>query len=454
MTSYTIKRGICLPMQGEPRQEIVSKTVKHVAVVFDDFKYFKPDLHCSEGEKVLCGQYLATDRSNPKLRITAPGSGEITRIRRGERRALQSIEIALDPDASATPFSLWKGPDLSQYTQAQLIEFILESGLFTAFRERPFGAIPNPERAPKALFVTAIDTHPLAPDPQTVLAGQEEAFLLGLRVCLKLVDCPVFLCKAPQAKIPQIEDEHLQVVEFKGKHPAGLVGTHIHFLRPASLQNPIWHIGYQDIAALGKLFQTGQLHCDRVISLGGAGVLQPRLLRCPAGASINELLEGELADFQPESMRIIDGSVFYGRAIDQDAVPFLSRYSHQISVLEEDRERQLLGWIAPGSRIFSVIRAVTSRFLSPRRCRITSSSHGEKRPMVPIELYERVMPLRLEPTFLLRALLTEDLEQAIALGALELEEEDLSLCTFVSPEKEDFGPLLRRVLDQIWKENQ
>ncbi len=246
--------------------------------------------------------------------------------------------------------------------------------------------------------------------------------------------------------MPMAVPPGVTVEEFSGPHPAGAPGTHIHVVDPVDHHRISWHVGYQDVAAIGRLVTTGRLDVERVVALAGPGVVRPRLLRTRVGASTDDLTRGELA---PGEQRIISGSVLDGRAASGEADGWLGRYHQQISVLPEGRERELFGWIAPGARKFSLWRVVLGHFHRGGALPLTTTTNGGPRAMVPIGGYERVLPLDLPATFLLRALITGDVEQAEALGVLELDEEDLALCTFVCPGKYEYGPLLRAMLERI-----
>jgi Na+-transporting NADH:ubiquinone oxidoreductase subunit A len=248
--------------------------------------------------------------------------------------------------------------------------------------------------------------------------------------------------------MPVSEQRSVSVAEFSGPHPAGLPGTHIHFLAPVGSGRTVWHLGYQDVIAIGYLFTTGRLWTERVVALAGPAVRFPRLVRTRLGASTNDLVEGELVEGE---CRVISGSVLSGRRAAEWGA-YLGRYHNQVSVLREGRERELLGWLRPGRRKFSSLPAFAAHLFRDRRFALTTAQNGSPRAMVPIGSYERVMPLEILPTQLLRALLVRDTDAAQALGCLELDEEDLALCSFVCPSKHDFGPVLRSVLDQIRKE--
>jgi Na+-transporting NADH:ubiquinone oxidoreductase subunit A len=325
----------------------------------------------------------------------------------------------------------------------------VESGRWTALRQRPFSRVANPSGRPHSIFVTACDSNPLAPAPDVVFAGQAENFDRGLQALAKLTDGPVHVCKAQGSLIPVPNGGRFQSEEFAGPHPAGTAGLHIHKLDPVDRSKTVWHIGYQDVISIGKLFATGRLDVSRVISLAGPGVTRPRLLKTRIGASTTELTSREIHEGE---QRVISGSVLSGRRAMGDIFGYLGAYHQQITVLPEGRQREFLGWLTPGADRFSIVNAYLSKLLPGRQFPFSTTTYGSDRAMVPIGMYEAVMPMDILPTFLLRALLVGDLERAEELGCLELDEEDLALCTFVCPGKSEYGPLLRQMLDQIEKE--
>jgi Na+-transporting NADH:ubiquinone oxidoreductase subunit A len=454
MGVHRTRRGLDLPIAGDPELRIeAARAVTRVALVAADYVGLRPILHVHPGDRVLRGQALFEDKRNPGVPFVAPAAGRVAAVNRGDRRALRSIVIDVaeaagtDPQVALPNFTGRPPADLDRDAARALL---VESGLWTALRTRPFSRIPSPASVPQALFVTAIDTRPHAPAPELVLANRAEDFAAGVRVLEKLTDGPVFVCKAAGATIPVPDSSRLRVEEFAGPHPSGTAGLHIHLLHPVSLERSVWHVSYQDVAAIGRLVLTGRIDVERVVSLAGPGVARPRLLRTRLGASTDELAAGELRD---GPQRVVSGSVLDGRAASGEVLGYLGRYHLQITALPEGHRREFMGWLAPGRDKFSVTNAFASAFARARRLALTTTTNGARRPLVPIGTYEDVMPMDIEPTFLLRALVTGDAERAEALGCLELDEEDLALCSFACPSKFDYGPLLRAALERIEREH-
>lgn len=443
-----ITKGLNLPIAGMPSQQISSKpAVKRVALLGEEYIGMRPSMAVREGDRVQKGQLLFEDKKNPGVRFTAPASGTISAIHRGERRVLQSVVIDVDGD-DAVHFPRYELADLAGLTREAVQRQLLESGMWTAFRTRPFSKIPAPGSVPAAIFVTATDTNPLAADPQPIILAQREAFDAGLTLLTRLTDGKVHVCQASGGKLGGHPVGQVTFNQFAGPHPAGLVGTHIHFLEPVSLKKQVWHLNYQDVIAVGKLFLEGELSVERIIALGGPQVKEPRLIKTCSGASLDELLADELLD---DENRIISGSVLSGTHA-RGPHAFLGRFHLQISVVKEGREKELFGWVMPGKDKFSITRTTLGHFMKRKLFNFSTDTNGGERAMVPIGNYERVMPLDILPTMLLRDLLAGDTDSAQALGCLELDEEDLALCTYVCPGKYEYGPALRSVLTQIEQE--
>jgi Na+-transporting NADH:ubiquinone oxidoreductase subunit A len=385
-TQFRLRRGLDLPLTGAPENTIVdAPRVRAVALVGLDYLGLRPALQVQVGDRVRLGQCLFTHKKLPGVRFVSPGSGEVQAINRGQRRVLQSVVVRLDPnEAPAEPFPALRGRSLGALDRGTVVDRLLQSGLWTAFRTRPFSKIPAADAEPAAIFITAMDSNPLAADPAAIIEQQPES----------------------------------------------------------------WTVGYQDVIAIGKLFTEGVLWTERIVAVGGPMIDKPRLVRTRLGASVDDLIAAELP---PRECRVISGSVLSGRRAAGWAA-YLGRYHNQLSVLAEGRERELFGWIRPGRRKFSATRVFVSSLFRRRRFALSTSQNGSARAMVPIGIYESMMPQDLLPTQLLRAILVQDTSAAQTLGCLELDEEDLALCSFVCPGKYDYGPALRANLDLIEKE--
>ncbi len=446
-----IKRGLDLPITGAPAQRIeAARPVRSVAVIGFDYHGMKPTMAVQVGDRVKLGQVLFSDKKTPGVQYTAPGAGVVSAIHRGEQRVLQSVVIDLegeDAADSAIDFARYGDAELDSLTDEKVRENLIASGLWTALRTRPFGKVPAVDAKPNSIFVTAMDTHPLAADPLVVLAEHGEDFVRGLKVLARIAR--VVVCHADGTQVPGAGLANVSSETFAGPHPAGLPGTHIHFVDPVNAHKSVWYLNYQDVIAVGKLFSTGRLWVERVVALAGPMVDKPRLLRARLGASLDEMAAGEIK--VGRKVRVISGSVFGGRT-SRGACAYLGRYHLQVSCLEEGTEREMLHYLRAGAEKHSVMNLYISKLSPGKLFNFTTTTNGSPRAMVPIGNYEEVMPLDILPTQLLRALIVGDTDTAQKLGALELDEEDLALCTYVCAGKYEYGPILRENLTRIEKE--
>ncbi len=447
MSVIKIKKGLDLPIAGEPTKNIDSKKNKRIAILGNDYIGLKPTMLVSVGDSVKLGQLLFTDKKMEGVKFTSPGSGKVIEINRGAKRVFLSLVIELDGNDEVI-FNQYNKNELVSIDGNAVKEQLIESGLWTSLRERPFSKVANPKTKPHSIFITAMDSNPLAPSTDILLKGNEEDFKSGLLVLSKLTEGNLFLCKDSGEQIPTESIPSLKVQEFSGVHPKGLPGTHIHFLDPVSRNKQVWYVGLQDVIAIGKLFTTGKISVDRIIALGGPSVNKPRHIKTRIGASLEEICNGEL---QGDNNRVISGSVLSGRKAEKPE-DFLGRYHQQVTVIPESDKREFLGWVVPKTDLFSVKKVLLSALTPNKKFNFNTSLNGGIRAIVPVGSYEKVMPLDILPTFLLRSLAVDDIEEIEALGGLELDEEDLALCTFVCPSKIDHGVNLRRNLTLIDKE--
>lgn len=397
-----------ITMPGAPRQSLGQfPPVRTIAVSGQDYPGIRPDMmRFGQGDRVRAGETLFVDRKRPQLAITAPVAGTISAITRGSRRTLDTLLIERDGD-DAVDFS-----NFADDTRALL----LAAGLWPSFQTRPFGRIPDPDASPDAIFVTAIDTYPLAADPVVAISLASGSFRRGAAALKHLTNGPVFVCHADGARVVEEHGTCVQVA-FSGPHPAGLAGTHIHLLAPVGHGKTAWSIGYQDVIAIGRLIETGRLDGERIVSIAGNGVREPALARVPLGASLDELLDGQTID---GPVRVLDGSILDGREAG-----FLGRHHLQVTAIAE-RHGTPTVW----EKLFGRVAGAGSA-------------------IIPTERFDAVMPLDILPVPLMRALAVGDLETARQLGCLELVEEDVALLSHLCASGTDYGALLREMLDQI-----
>lgn len=444
MKTITLNKGLDLPLVGTPEDAIrPGNQVRQVALLGDDYLGMKPTMLVKAGDRVVTGQALFTDKTNPGVVFTAPGCGTVAAVNRGEKRRFTSLVIELDGDDEVSFNSARRAPE--EFSPQELRELLQRAGLWPAFRTRPYGKIPAVGASPASLFITAIDSEPLTGRPLTIIRERGEAYHLGLRTLRHLLTVPIHYCTGEEALEPFEILEGVTPHRFVGPHPAGLASTHIHFIDPVHEGKSVWQIGYQDVIAIGALLASGRLFCERVVALAGGGVLKPGLLRTRLGAYLPDLYRRELA---LEELRVISGSPLSGREC-RDPNVYLGRYHNQVSVVAEDSGRSLFNWLMPGRDRFSVKPVFLSAFLPRRPLAMNTALWGGRRAIYPLGTYEQVMPLDIIATSLLKAVVKGDTEKSKDLGCLELIEEDLGPCAFVCPGKNEFGQALREVLSNI-----
>ena len=443
-----------MPLDGSPKQTISEgPEIRQVALVGYDYPGLKPTMAVQEGDSVKAGQLLFTDKKTEGVGYTSPGSGRVLAINRGDKRVFESIVIELESDEGDEGDAAETWPDhdaaeIRNLDRSRVVETLVASGHWTAIRTRPYSKVPAPDAAPpEAFFITASDTRPHCPDPTLFIREESTAWLAGIDALSRLTEGPVHVCASEGSELPLSDNPRVQHETFAGPHPSGNVGTHIHFLHPVHANRSVWHVGYQDVIAIGHLFLTGRLFLDRVIALAGPEVKSPRLLRTRLGAGTDALVAGEVSDGRN---RIISGSVLDGRRA-ANGTAWLGRFHNQVSVLHEGTERELLEFIMPGFNKFSLTRLFLGAFRRGN-FRMSTSTEGSARSILALGTFEKVMPLDILPTQLLRALVVGDFDASIELGALELDEEDLALCTFACPGKYEYGPWLRQMLTRIEQE--
>lgn len=444
-----IKKGLKLPIQGKPSGETDAfRGTRRVALTGLDYIGLRPAMIAKVGQRVSEGEPLFAAKESEGVVFTAPCAGTVVEINRGARRVLESVVIEVDPGGGFRTFDTVADDALKRADAGEIIRILIESGLFTALRQRPFSRIPHPGSRPHSIFVTSIDSDPLGFSPEPVIAAHCDDFIRGLTALTRITETEVYnvVHESFATHLPAVDN--CVTLKFGGVHPCGLVGTHIHFMDPVHEHKTVWHIGCQDVIAIGKLLATGRLWSERYVSLGGPLVKRPRILRTTLGTDILELTAGEL-DGRPE--RVISGSVFNGRRVE-GALRYLGRYADKISVIEEDTERKLLGWIRPGIAQHSAGGTFLSALFPQRPLNITAKRNGGVRPVVPLGVFEKIMPLDILPTQLAKALLIGEINDCLRLGVLELDEEDVSLMTYACSGKNDYGASLRTVLDTLFKE--
>lgn len=441
-------KGLDIPIVGNPVQQITSgKSVKTVAILGADFIGMKPSMLVQIGEKVSKGQPLFEDKKTPGVIFTAPVAGVVREINRGEKRVFHSLVIEITGQEKHS-FKHFSKRDPSSLSEQQVRDLLVESGAWTFLRTRPFSKTPALDAKPSSLFINVMDSNPLAADPEVIVSDRIDDFKAGVEVLSKLAP-KTFVVTAPNTKIDVKSVANVKQETFSGPHPAGNVGTHIHFLDPVGPTKTVWHINYQDVIAIGYLFKNGDVLNEKIVAISGPMAKNPRLVRTLRGASIAELCSDEAK--AEGDLRFISGSVLGGRTAS-GALAYLGQFHSQISIIKEGRHREFLGWQSPGFNKYSFKNVFLSKLMPGKKFAFDTNTNGSHRSIVPIGSFESVMPMDILPTQLLRYLMSHRTDMAVSLGALELDEEDLALCTFVDPCKNEYGPVLRHNLELIEKE--
>ena len=446
MKKFYLKHGLNIPISGEPNQVIhENKLPKSVALLGTDYNGIKPRMLVNIGDKVKRGTPLFIHKDNPDAKFVSPCTGIVKEINRGEKRKLLSVVVEIDDinDKGVNFIGKNKRTDKSI---SFVKKILLESGFWTSFLTRPYSKVPHSNTNPSSIFINAMDTEPLSPDPDIIINDDIEAFNEGIKIISKLSDGKIFVCTKLNSRVNGLDFE---TFEFDGPHPAGLTGTHMHFLDPPSSEKTVWSINYQDVIGIGKLFLTGYLDIKKIVSIGGPLSKKPRLISTVVGASLNDILRGEIVD--EYKCRVISGSILSGfKAMNE--LSYIGKYSRQITLIKEDEDKHLFGWIAPQPKKYSVMPVLLSALGLTKSFNLTSNLNGGRRAMVPTGVFESLMPQDFLPTQILRSLLVMDTDVAQTLGVLELDEEDLALCTFACPAKYEYGIALRDNLEKIEKE--
>lgn len=434
-----ISKGLDLPISGVPVLNISDQPkCTTVSLLGNDFVGMKPTMLVKVGDKVKAGQKLFEDKKNLGVFYSAPAGGEIKSINRGEKRKFLSIEIEISTNEEFVEFSVGT-------TSEEIKSALISSGLWNAFRTRPFNRTPSINSEPKALFINCCDTNPLSVDPINIINNDKNLFDEGLIVLTSFFNCDINLCY--QNNEFDIMNKDINYHQFSGPHPAGLSSTHISKIHPVNLNNSVWTINYQDIISIGYLKKYNKIRTNKIISLGGPSVHEPSLLKVRIGANIDEITAGKVI----ENSRLISGSVLHGHTAE-GVMNYLGFYDNQISVIPDKVNEIFMNWLKPGSNLHSKLNVFISSLFKPKKFIFNTSIGGGDRAIVPISSYEEVIPMDILATQLLKALVVGDTEMAIDLGMLELIPEDLALCSYVCPSKYDYASILMDNLNNIYLE--
>jgi len=443
-----LRKGLDIKVVGHPANKLESHfSSRTFAVKPRDFIGLSPipKLLVQEGSEVLAGDPLFYDKARPEIMFTAPVSGQVVEIRRGEKRSITDVILIADEHIR---FREWPKADVASLDKQTVVQRLLESGAWPLIRQRPFSIIADPADEPKAIHVSGFDSAPLAPDYNFVLQGKKLAFQQGLEVLRKLTSGKVHLNLNARHKPVDALNEaaNVQINWFDGPHPAGNVGVQIHHLDPINKNDRVWYVRPQDVITLGKVFSEGKFDAERMVALAGPEVLKPRYFKTRLGAGVEQLIAGNL---RQNHVRIVSGNLLTGQRVE--ATGHLGYYDDLVSVIAEGDQPELLGWLFPSyprptaSKTYPIITNDTPEegFV------VNSSMHGEERAFVMTGQYEKVLPMDIYPVHLLKAILSRDFELMEGLGIYEVDSEDLALCEFVCTSKIDVQDILREGLEYV-----
>jgi Na+-transporting NADH:ubiquinone oxidoreductase subunit A len=445
-----LKKGFTINLAGKAAPKIVEVDQPETFVIkpTDFFGIYMPKPVVKEGDAVKAGTPLFHDKKHEQVMYASPVSGEVVEIKRGEKRKLLEIKILADKKVESEPFKKYSVSEIANLSVTDLKEQLVKSGVWPNLVQRPFGVVADPSVTPKAIHISAFDTHPLAPDYSILFKGQDQFFQVGVDILKRLTSGPVHINTHSTSEIATVfsQVKGAEVNKFSGPHPAGCVGVQIHHLDPINKGQVVWTINPAGVIQIGKLFLSGMYDASKLVAVTGSEVKNPQYYKTYTGASVKKFLENNITN---DHVRVIAGNPLTGTAIGKDG--HIGFFDNQISVLPEGDYAEFVGWITPGERKLSFHRAIgLFSFLSPNKERVVdTNTHGEPRAFVQTGIFEQVTPMDIYPTFLLKSILAEDIDEMEALGIYEVIEEDLALCEFVDVSKHKVQEILREGLELV-----
>ena len=443
-----LKKGLTINLVGEADKVYASvKPTDNYVVKPTDFHGLTPKLTVKVGDKVKAGTPLFFDKYNDKVNFCSPVSGEITAIVRGEKRRILEVVIKADAEILYESFTTANATDLSR---EQIIDGMLKAGVWPFLRQKPYDVVANPTDMPKAIFISAFNSAPLTIDNDFALYGMDEFFQKGLDYIVKLTNGKTHLNIDGNTNPSKVftEAKGVEINKVSGPHPAGNVGVQMHHIDPINKGEIVWYLEPQDVIAIARLFTEGKYDVSRIIAIGGSQISKPRYYRTIAGASVANLLADNLKE---GDNRVISGDVLTGQQINADGN--LGFYHTTVTVIEEGKEQEFLGWMMPGLDKFSASKTFLSWLSPSKKYKLNANMHGEERAYVMTGEYEKVLPMDIYPTHLIKACMIEDIELMENLGIYEVAPEDLALCEFVCTSKMEVQSIIRHGLDLVRKEN-
>lgn len=446
-----LKKGFDINLAGKAEQTIASTSPSETfAIKPTNFVGMRrPKLFVAEGDNVKAGTPVLYDKMQENVMICSPVSGEIVEVKRGAKRKLLEIKILADKEIEYETFNTYNISDLHSLSREDAQAQMLKGGVWSNIIQRPFGVTANEEDTPKAIFISSFDTHPLAADVAFTLKGEEEAFKAGIDVLKKFTSGKVHLNHDSEGEVATVfaNIEGVENNKFSGPHPAGNVGIQIHNISPIGKGEIVWTISPYGVAQIGKLFLKGIYDASRLVAVAGSEMSTPQYHKTYTGAAIGKFTDGNLKN---DHVRFISGNVLTGERIEKDG--YLGFYDNLLSVIPEGDHADFLGWILPKKEVLSFHRAWgLFSFLNgkDKEYVLDTNTNGEPRAFVQTGTFEKVVPMDIYPTYLVKAIMAEDFDNMEALGIYEIIEEDLALCEYVDVSKHDIQQIVREGLELI-----
>ncbi|MDO9511175.1 MAG: Na(+)-translocating NADH-quinone reductase subunit A [Bacteroidales bacterium] len=444
--SIKITKGFDIRLLGEADKELRDNSTQNFALKPPDFIGVLPKLLVTEGDEVKAGTQVFFDKYRENIRFTSPVSGKVTEIVRGAKRVI--LEVRIDSDGNQTSVDFGKADPLS-LTREDVIEKMLESGVWPLIRQRPYSVIANPADKPKSVFISGFDSAPLSPDYSFLLKGEESVFQTGINALSRLTDGKIHLNINEKAEIPAAYTQcsGVQKNHFSGPHPAGNVGIQIAKINPINKGDIVWYLRPQEVIIIGRLFQRGVYDNSKLTALCGSELVKTAYVKTRAGASIQEVVK---ANVKAGELRYISGNVLTGTNIGPKG--YLGFYDNQVTVIPEGRYHEFVGWALPGLDKFTFSKTFLSSLFPKKVFRPDTNFHGGERAFVMTGEYEKVLPLDIYPMHLLKAILIDDIDQMERLGIYEVDEEDFALCEVICSSKIEIQSIIRGGLDLMRRE--
>jgi Na+-transporting NADH:ubiquinone oxidoreductase subunit A len=449
VANFKIKKGFDVKVIGKPKTTVEEYASQQLFAVYpSEFEGLKPRLKVKAGDTVKRGDVLFENKKNEKMVFRSPCCGSIKAVNLGARRFPVEVLIERAAEETSITFETYTRDSVGQLSREQVVDHLLNVGLWPLIKQRPFNKIADPDSAPKAVFINAANSAPFQADFSVVLKGDEEAFQVGINALAKLTAGKVHLCKSVGSDIPDFGNAESHT--FAGKHPSGNTSVHINRISPILPGDTVYTITGQDVILIGKLLTTGELPRTKIIALAGPAVKEEfrQYYKVQIGASLEALLSKSL---EGDEVRVINGNVLWGNKVSADTcVPF---YGSELFALEEDRSRHLMGWTTPGLFQYSSHRVNLSSIMGMgHEWKLGTSMHGSHRAMVVTGWMDKYQPLNVMTDFLIRAALAHDTDEMVQLGILETDPEDFALASFVDPHKTDVCGIIKRGLNEIEEE--